>query len=122
MATSGLGGYLYESKVGDGNVSFHFYDPEDASNTADTTVNQKDFGDFTADSRQVADIAFALVAKQLNDKRDVRIRREAADQLDRQLNDQATAREASADFLSNSKELSDTDQTLNAPEDNSKKK
>lgn len=127
MATTGIGGYVYnEPTVKDGSVSFHFYDPEDASNTADTTVSSKDFPEgATADSRQVVDIAFDTVSKGLNDKRDARIKREAAEQLDKQLADQAVAREATADFLSNSKEQSDLDSTLNSPEattDSNKKK
>lgn len=126
MATSGLGNYKYDLTV-DGGSKFHWYDPEDASNTADVTIAQKDYpeGVTDGDARQIADIAYALVAKQLDDKRDARVKREAADQLNKQLDDEATKREATADFLSNSTELSDTQSALNSTEesqDNSKKK
>lgn len=110
MATYGLGNYKYDFSADAGTAKFHWYDPEDATNTADCSVSAKDFPEETSDpeSRQVADIAYGLVAKQLNDKRDARIKREAAEQLEKQVSDDAAAREAAKDFFDNSKDQSAT--------------
>jgi hypothetical protein len=103
MAQYGLGNYLYELEVKDGTANFHFVDPEDASNTADVTVSQKDFPEGApADSRQVADVAYAQAAKVLNDKRDARVKKDAAKDLDDRLTEEARSREAADDFLANS--------------------
>lgn len=100
----GLGNYLYELEVKGGNANFNFWDSEDADNTAEVTVNEKDFGGFSADSRQVAEIAFSQVSKTLNDKRDARIKREAAERLEADMDEKARAREASEDFLNHAQE------------------
>jgi glutamine cyclotransferase len=67
MAEYGLGNFVYELEVSDGNANFKFRDPEDASNTAEVSVHQSDFpeGINQADSRQVADLAFAQCSKGL---------------------------------------------------------
>lgn len=113
MAQYGLGNFLYELEVNDGKSKFHFFDPEDADNTADVEVAKKDFPDGIndPDSRQVAELAFSQCSKLLNDARDDRIRRQAANDLSAKHAEDARAREAAADFHNNSQELADTSAT-----------
>lgn len=113
MAQYGLGNFLYELTVDDGKSKFHFFDPEDADNTADVEVAKKDFPDGISDpdSRQVAELAFSQCSKLLNDSRDDRIRRTAASELSAKHAADARAREAAADFNNNSQELADTTAT-----------
>jgi hypothetical protein len=127
MAEYGLGNFKYELEVKDGSSKFKFYDPEDASNTAEVSVSQKEFpeGVTQPDSRQVADLAYAQCAKVLNDKRDARLRKEAADALKAKQDEDARSREAAADFLNNSKDVevepakveSDGTKVYNTPSD-----
>lgn len=106
MAQHGLGNFVYELTVKDGVANFHFVDPDDSNNTADVSVNAKDFPEGApADSRQVADHAYAQCAKVLNDKRDARIKKEAAKELDDRLSEEARSREAADDFLANSQHV-----------------
>jgi hypothetical protein len=109
MARYGLGNFLYDIEVRDGNAEFNFFDPEDAENTAQVTIAQKDFAEgLSADSRQVADQAYAEVEKQLNDKRDARIKREAVQATTESVEEEARARAAAADFHNNAQDLADT--------------
>jgi hypothetical protein len=104
----GLGNFLYDFSATDkGDATFTFRDPEDASNTAEVSVSQSDFpaGVTQPDSRQVADVAYAQCAKVLNDKRDARIRKEAADDLSAKHEADANAREVGADFLANAQDV-----------------
>lgn len=102
----GLGNFVYELNVKDGAANFHFVDPHDSNNTADVSVSAKDFPEGApADSRQVADLAFAQCAKVLNDKRDARIRKEADAERADKLKEDARAREAAEDFLANSNDV-----------------
>lgn len=101
----GLGNFLYNLEVKDGSANFSFYDPDDADNTAETSVSDKDFGDFSADSRQVAEIAFSQVSKTLNDKRDARIKKETAKAVETDMDEKARQREASEDFLNNANDV-----------------
>lgn len=106
MAQHGLGNFVYELTVKDGTATFHFVDPDDSNNTADVSVNAKDFPEGApADSRQVADHAYAQCAKVLNDKRDARLKKEAAKELDDRLSEEARSREAADDFLANSQHV-----------------
>jgi creatinine amidohydrolase/Fe(II)-dependent formamide hydrolase-like protein len=113
MAEYGLGNFVYELEVSDGSANFKFRDPDDASNTAEVSVHQSDFpeGINQADSRQVADLAFAQCSKVLNDKRDKRLHAEASEDLAAKQKEDARAREAAADFHNNSQELADTTPT-----------
>jgi hypothetical protein len=113
MAEYGLGNFVYELEVSDGNANFKFRDPEDASNTAEVSVHQSDFpeGINQADSRQVADLAFAQCQKVLNDKRDKRLHKEASEGLTAKQEEDARAREAAADFHNNSQDLANTTPT-----------
>jgi hypothetical protein len=113
MAQFGLGNFVYELEVSDGKANFKFRDPEDATNTAEVSVSQEDFpeGITQADSRQVADLAFAQCSKVLNDKRDARTRKEAADALQAKHDEDARQREESADFLNNAQDLANTTPT-----------
>jgi hypothetical protein len=117
MAQFGLGNFIYELEVSDGKANFNFRDPEDANNTAQVSVSQKDFpeGIPQADSRQVAELAFAQCSKVLNDKRDARIRKEAADALEKKHAEDARQREEAADFHNNSQELANTTPTGGQP-------
>jgi hypothetical protein len=107
MARYGLGNFEYEVTVKDGAAHFDFYDPEDADNTAQVSVASKDFpeGVTQATSRQVADLAYSQCSKVLNDKRDARIKKQAAADLDAKLGEDARAREAGADFLNNANDV-----------------
>lgn len=106
MAQYGLGNFVYELTVKDGSANFHFVDPGDSNNTADVSVNAKDFPEGApADSRQVADVAYAQCAKVLNDKRDARLKKEAAKELDDRLSEEARSREAADDFLAKSQDV-----------------
>lgn len=109
----GLGNFVYELEVSDGSANFHFYDPEDASNTADVSVSASDFpeGITQPDSRQVADLAFAQCQSLLNGKRDERIRETSASELEAKHDEDARAREAAQDFHNNSQELANTTPT-----------
>lgn len=100
----GLGNFLYDLTVENGAANFKFWDNDDADNTAEVSVNEKDFGGFAADSRQVAEIAFSQVSKTLNDKRDARIKREAGERLEADMDEKARAREAGEDFLNNAQD------------------
>jgi hypothetical protein len=116
MATYGLGNFQYDIKVEDGNANFNFFDPEDASNTASVSVPQKEFpeGVTQADTREVADLAYAQCQKVLNDKRDARIQKSEEDALAKKQEEDAAAREAAADFHANSNDLADTTPTGSA--------
>lgn len=106
MPQYGLGNFLYEVEVKDGSAHFKFVDPEDASNTAEVSVNKKDFPEgVVADSRQVADLAFTQCQKVLNDKRDARIKQAATDALEAKTAEDARAREAAADHAANSQDV-----------------
>lgn len=107
MAQYGLGNFLYELEVSGGAANFSFFDQEDATNHAEVSVPAKDFPEGIADatSRQVADYAFSLCAKDLNDKRDKRIRKQASDALAAKQDEDARAREAAADFLNNANDV-----------------
>lgn len=117
MAQFGLGNFVYELEVSDGKANFSFRDPEDANNTAQVSVSQSDFpeGITQADSRQVADLAFAQCSKVLNDKRDARIRKQEADALENKHAEDARQREEAADFNNNSQELANTTPTGGQP-------
>lgn len=101
--TYGLGNFLYTIDVADGNANFKFWDQEDASNTAEVSVSQKDFpaGITDADSRQVADLAFDQCQKVLNEKRDARVKKQATDELAEKQKEDARVREVSAEILAN---------------------
>lgn len=117
MAQFGLGNFVYEVSVKDGAANFEFRDPEDANNTASVSVDQSDFPEGApADSRQVAEHAFAQCEKVLNDARDARLHKEAADAHQAQLDEQARQREAAAEWRNNSQELADTTPTGVVPE------
>jgi hypothetical protein len=107
MPQYGLGNFVYELEVKDNAAHFKFSDPEDASNTAEVSVSQKDFpeGITTADSRQVADMAYAQCQKILNDKRDARFKKQATDALEAKTAEDARAREAAHDFLNNAQDV-----------------
>lgn len=105
--TYGLGNFLYEIDVADGNANFKFWDADDASNTAEVSVAQKDFpeGVKDADSRQVADLAFTQCQKVLNDKRDARIKKEVADEVAAKQEEDKRVREEAAYVLANGKDV-----------------
>lgn len=105
MAQYGLDNFVYEFDVNNGNAVFKFVDPDDASNHAEVEVNQKDFEGFAADSRQVADKAYAQVAQQLNDARDKRVEKSQADDLSQRQAEDKRAREAAQDFFDNTDEV-----------------
>lgn len=112
MATYGLGNYLYEIVVNNGSANFHFFDPEDAENTADVSVPQGDFpGSSKATDRDVADLAFAQCQKIMNDKRDARIAHEQVEALKAKQAEDRHLRDTEADFVNNSRELADTSPT-----------
>jgi len=102
MPRHGIAGYLYELEIVDGKAYFHFVDPEDASNTADVTIAPEDFpkGTVDADSRPVADMAYLQVAKQLNDKRDERLKAAAAASFAADQSAKAQARDAAQEYMS----------------------
>lgn len=106
MAQFGLGNFLYEIEVTDGGAKFHFFDNDDASNTADVTVAAKDFPEGApATSRQVADLAFSQCSKVLNDKRSTRLRKEEAEATDARLTEESRVREAGEDFHNNAQDV-----------------
>lgn len=118
----GLGNFLYDLEVRDGKALFRFYDPEDAENTAEVEVSKSEFpeGITQADSRQVADIAYAKCAKVLNDKRDARFQKESADQLAAKQEEDARQAGEAREFFENSEELANTTPTgspVSQPED-----
>lgn len=108
MAEYGLGNFKYEFTAENGQAKFKFYDEQDASNTAETAVSSKDFpeGITQPDSRQVADIAYLQVSKQLNDKRDARLEREANEATASKLKADRQAREAADDHFAHSNDVS----------------
>jgi hypothetical protein len=103
----GLGNFLYEIDIADGSANFKFWDADDASNTAEVSVAQKDFpeGVKDADSRQVADLAFSQCQKVLNDKRDARMKKEAADEITAKQEEDKRVREEAADVLANGQDV-----------------
>lgn len=103
----GLGNFLYEIEISDGNANFKFWDSDDASNTAEVSVAQKDFpeGVKDADSRQVADLAFSQCQQVLNDKRDARVKKEQADDLAEKQKEDKRVREEAADVLANGQDV-----------------
>lgn len=107
MPTYGLGNYIYDITVDNGSANFKFWDSEDSTNTAEVSVSSKDFpaGITQADSRQVADLAYSQCSKLLNDKRDTRLKKQAADALEAKTAEEARVREEAADFLNNSQDV-----------------
>lgn len=102
----GLGNFLYEVEVSGGKANFTFYDPQDASNTVEVSIAQSDFPDgVSADSRQVADMAYDQCQRVLNEKRDARQKKEAADQLASEKKEEARARQDAQDFYANSQDV-----------------
>lgn len=102
----GLGNFLYEIEVTDGKANFKFWDQEDASNTAEVSVAKADFpeGIVDADSRQVAEIAFDQCQRVLNEKRDARHKKEAADSLADKTKEEARVRQVSQDYLNSTED------------------
>jgi hypothetical protein len=107
MPTYGLGNFNYDLDVKDGNAIFKFSDPNDAANTAEITINQKDFpeGAPGADDRRVADQAFAEVSKKLNDTRDKRLEKEAADARAAETAQDQKDRAEAKEFFDNSSDV-----------------
>lgn len=107
MPSFGLGNFMYDMHV-DGNAAkFKFYDPEDVTNTAETSVSSKEIPEdskWDVDGREVSEIAYSKVAKELNDKRDKRIREEQIKALDDRQTEDARAREAAVDFQANAQD------------------
>lgn len=102
----GLGNFLYEVEISDGKANFSFHDPEDPSNTAEVSVAKADFPDGApADSRQVADLAYSECQKVLNDKRDARVKKQAADDLTAKQAEDKRVREEAADVLANGQDV-----------------
>lgn len=110
MPYFGLGQFVYDQTVEGESSKFRFYDPQDASNTATATVSAKEvkdkYGDrkVDVDGREVSELAYSKVAKELNDKRDKRIREEQVKALDDQQASDARAREAAVDFIANAQD------------------
>jgi hypothetical protein len=65
----GIGGYQYDLNVENKTANFKFWDPEDTSNTAEVSIPEKDFPDTAvgADERSVADLAYSMCSKSLNE-------------------------------------------------------
>lgn len=104
--TYGLGNFIYEIDIVDGKANFKFWDAADASNTAEVSIAKADFPDGApADSRQVADLAYSECQKVLNDKRDTRLKQEAADELEAKQAEDKRVREEANDFLANSQDV-----------------
>lgn len=104
--TYGLGNFIYEIDIVDGKANFKFWDAADASNTAEVSIAKADFPDGApADSRQVADLAYSECQKVLNDKRDARLKQEAADELEAKQAEDKRVREEANDFLANSQDV-----------------
>lgn len=103
----GLDNFTYELEVKDGNATFNFVDPQDANNTASTTIKQTDFpeGINDATDRSVADAAYAQVAQQLNDTRDKRVTKENTDALAQKSEEDKRARDSAQDFFDNSQDV-----------------
>lgn len=64
----GLDNFLHEVKVDGKTSNYHFWDPEDSTNTADVSVSDKEY-DGNPGTREAEEYAYSLVSKQLNDKR-----------------------------------------------------
>lgn len=118
MAEYGLGNFIYEVTFDGKTANFKFRDPDDVSNVADASLSESDFpeGITQPDSRQVADVAYTLVAKQLNDKRDARLKQETLDATETQLNHEAKQREIANDFFDKSEDLGNHSPTGAVPE------
>lgn len=76
MATFGVDNFIGEVTVDGSVANFRFTDPDDVKNVAEVSVSEKEFpqGVVSADSREVSDYAYSLVAKQLNAVRSDRIK------------------------------------------------
>lgn len=97
MAVFGLGNFHYEISY-DGKVaSYKFFDPEDETNAAETTVASKDIVG-APDSRDTAEVAYAQCAQLLNDKRDKRLAKAASDADAEKVKKESEAREREAQF------------------------
>lgn len=107
MPTFGIGGYHFEYEVGNNAVTFKFWDPEDPNNTAEVTVDKKDFpkGINSPEERAVADLAFRMAAKALNEKRDARVKKETNAATNADIEEKARIRDAGQDFLANAKQV-----------------
>jgi len=108
MATFGLGNFMYDVTVDGKGASFKFYDAQDATNTAEVSISAdeiKELGKVDADGREVSELAYARVSKELNDKRDKRVREEQIKELDDRQAEDARAREAAVDFAENSNDV-----------------
>jgi hypothetical protein len=107
MPTFGIGGYQFEYEVGNNAVTFKFWDPEDANNTAEVTIDKKDLpkGVSSLEGRIVSDLAFRMAAKTLNSKRDARIKKQTNDATNAKVDSDAITREQSEDFLANAKDV-----------------
>lgn len=99
----GLDGFLYDFVVDGKTTNFHFWDPEDATNTADVSISDKEV-DGSSGSRETAEYAYAQVVKGLSEKRDARLAKGAADFQAKKQADEAQVRETATDFLNNGKD------------------
>ncbi len=106
MAKYGLDNFEYEFVMEGGGGKHKFFDPADPTNTAEATVTPKDFpeGIKDADSRQVAEVAYAKVSEQMNKKRTERRKKERTDELNSSLDRDERERAAQADSILNSQE------------------
>jgi hypothetical protein len=76
MATFGVDNFLGEVSFDGSVANFHFTDPDDVKNVQDVSVSAKEFpeGVVSADSREVSDYAYSLVAEKMNAVRSERIK------------------------------------------------
>ncbi len=76
MSTFGVDNFIGEVTVDGSVANFKFTDPDDVKNVMEVSVSEKEFpgGVVTADSRDVADYAYSLVAEKMNAVRSERIK------------------------------------------------
>jgi hypothetical protein len=76
MSTFGVDNFIGEVSVDGSVANYKFSDPDDLKNVMEVSVSEKEFpaGVKSADSREVSDYAYSLVAEKMNAVRSDRIR------------------------------------------------
>jgi hypothetical protein len=115
----GLDNFLYDLQIDGATANFHFYDADDPKNVADVSISPKEYpeGVTTADSREVADYAYSLVAEKMNAARSDRAKALAVDQADKDAEAAKTERAVTAAGLKISEDVTTKPTTTETRED-----
>jgi hypothetical protein len=107
MSTFGVDNFIGELSVDGSVANFKFTDPDDVKNVMEVSLSPKEFPEGTtqADSREVADYAYSLVAEKMNATRSDRLAaaeaKQASESLEREKSEKAAVNQHLKDATDN---------------------